>query len=153
MRHPQHLGLGHDPRRNLAAAPAFDPLAATLQSRRILHPAWFDRRPALETLQPGDLIALRHHDLLQFRYLAQQFHKPSFQFGTRKVGKIGGRRHATTESYPPASGQARKSTLPRGYAPITKLTDEEWPLLDPQIPPGREGGAADRRRGRQQPAG
>ena len=31
MRHPQHLGLGHDPRRHLAATPAFDPLAATLR--------------------------------------------------------------------------------------------------------------------------
>ena len=119
MRHPQHLGLGHDPRRHLAAAAAFDPLAATLRPGRVLHPAWFDRRTALETLQPGDLIALRRHDLLQFRYLAQQFHKPSFQLGTRQVGQIGGRRHATTESYPPASGQARKSRLPRGYAPIT----------------------------------
>ncbi len=119
MRHPQHLGLGHDPRRHLTAAPAFGPLAATLQPRRVLHPAWFDRWPALETLQPGDLVALRQHDLLQFRYLAQQFHKPSFQLGTREVGKIGGRWHATTESYPPASGQARKSRLPRGYAPIT----------------------------------
>ncbi len=121
MRHPQHLGLGHDPRRHLTAAPAFGPLAATLQPRRVLHPAWFDRWPALETLQPGDLVALRQHDLLQFRYLAQQFHKPSFQLGTREVGKIGGRWHATTKSYPPASGQARKSRLPRGYAPITTL--------------------------------
>ena len=112
MRHPQHLGLGHDPRRHLAAAAAFGPLAAGLRLGRVLHAARFDRRTALQTLQPSDLIALRRHDLLQFRYLAQQFHKPSFQLGTWQAGQIGGRRHATNELYSPASGEARKLPLP-----------------------------------------
>ena len=38
----------------------------------------------------------------------------------REVRQIGGRRHATTESYSPASGQAGKSRLPRGCAPIAR---------------------------------
>jgi len=33
---------------------------------------------AIVTLQPSDLIALPHYDLLQFRYLARQLRKPSF---------------------------------------------------------------------------
>jgi hypothetical protein len=50
-------------------------------SRR--HAARLDRRAALQTLQPGDLVALRRNDLLQLRVLAQQVHHLSFQQGAR----------------------------------------------------------------------
>src|SRR5271157_6334100 len=58
-RDPDHLGLGRDPRRHLATAAAFDPLAAGLLLGRILHAAWLDHRATLEALQSCDLVALR----------------------------------------------------------------------------------------------
>ena len=78
MLHPQHLGLRHDQWGHPAATATFDPLATALRSGRVLHAAWFDRRTAIVTLQPSDLIALPRYDLLQFRYLARQFRKPGF---------------------------------------------------------------------------
>ena len=83
MRHPQHLGLGCDPWCHFAAAVAFGSLAAALRFASLLHAARLDRRAALQTLQPGDLIALRRHDLLQLRVLAKQVHHLSFQQGAR----------------------------------------------------------------------
>jgi hypothetical protein len=61
---------------------------AALTRSRLRYPV--NRRTALEALQPGDLIALRRHDLLQFQYLAQQFHKPSFQLGTQRSDGLAG---------------------------------------------------------------
>ena len=103
--------------RHLAATATFDPLAAAASVRSRFPCRWLDRRTALETLQPSDLIALRRHDLLQFRYLAQQFHKPSFQLGTRQVGRIGGQRHTKTESYLNRVGASEKITATPGLCP------------------------------------
>jgi len=72
-----------------------------------------DGRTASQALQSRDLVALRCHHLLQLRYGAQQFYKPSFQLGTRQTGQIGGWRHAKTESYATAPGQAQMSEIPQ----------------------------------------
>ena len=45
------------------------------------HPARLDGGAAFQTLQPGDLVALRRNDLLQLRVLAKQVHHLSFQQG------------------------------------------------------------------------
>jgi hypothetical protein len=82
MRHPHHLGLGHDPWRHLAAGATFEPFAARLRLAPLLHAARLDGGTALQTLQPGDLVALRRHEPLQIRHLAQQFHHQSFQLGS-----------------------------------------------------------------------
>src|SRR3954454_10787840 len=70
-RYPKHLRLWRNPWRHLAAAAAFCPLAVRLRLSRVLHAAWLDRRAAFQPLQPGDLIALRRHEPLQFSQLAQ----------------------------------------------------------------------------------
>jgi len=69
-------------------------------------------RAALQTFQPGDLVALRRNEPLQIGQLAQQFHQQSFQLGTWQIGQTGGRRHATSESYSPAFDKPKKPELP-----------------------------------------
>ncbi len=69
-------------------------------------------RAALQTFQPGDLVALRCNEPLQIGQLAQQFHQQSFQLGTWQIGQTGGRRHATSESYSPAFDKPKKPELP-----------------------------------------
>ena len=89
-RYPKHLGLGCDPRRHLATAAAFCPLGLGLRLGRLLHAAGLDGRAALQTFQPGDLVALRRNEPLQISHLAQQFYQQSFQLGTRQIGQTGG---------------------------------------------------------------
>jgi hypothetical protein len=88
-RYPKHLRLRRNPWHHLAAAAAFCPLAAAFRLSRILHAAWLDRRATLQTLQPGNLVALRRHDPLQFSQFAQQIHDPSLKLGALQTGRIG----------------------------------------------------------------
>src|SRR5450631_1668177 len=120
MRHPQHLGLGHDPQRHLAAAATFEPFAARLRLTPLLHAARLDGGTALQPLQPSDLIALPRHEPFQIRHLGQQFHHQSVQLGTWQTRRIGGRWHVMSESYSPEPGQTKNATLPRGSAPVTE---------------------------------
>jgi hypothetical protein len=71
MRHPQHLDLGHDPRRHLAAAATFEPFAARLRLAPLLHAARLDGGTALQPLQPSDLVALPRHEPFQIRHFGQ----------------------------------------------------------------------------------
>jgi hypothetical protein len=91
--HADHLGLDGDSRRHFAApAATLAPLAAALRLGRVFHATRLDRRPALQPLQPGDLIALRRrHQPLQLGNLAQQLRHSSFQRGPWHSGKVGGR--------------------------------------------------------------
>ncbi len=87
-------------------------------------------RAALQTFQPGDLVALRCNEPLQIGQLAQQFHQQSFQLGTWQIGQTGGRRHATSESYSPAFDKPKKPELP-GVMP--RLLRELVTCLDCRI--------------------
>ena len=60
-----HLVFDADPQCHLAAEP---PLALSHRLRRLgslIHAAWFDRGPALQAFQPGDLFALLGNNLFQ----------------------------------------------------------------------------------------
>jgi hypothetical protein len=50
-----------------------------LRRGRVLHTAWFDRRPAVQAFQPRNLVALLADHTLELRHSAEQLS----QFGIR----------------------------------------------------------------------
>ena len=93
-RGPQHPRLDRHPRHHLAAAATATVVAWRLRLGRLLHPARLDRRPALQSLEAGDLLALRRYSPLEFRHLAQQRADQRLQLGQRQRVRVGGRDHA-----------------------------------------------------------
>ncbi len=83
MGRPQHLGLHLDPRRHLAAAAWLAALAAAGALGALFHATGFDRRAAFQPLQPRNLVALRGHQRLQLRDLAEQFDQERLQIRAR----------------------------------------------------------------------
>lgn len=98
-RHRDDPLLVDDQLRRLAAAAPLPALGRRrLRLARLLHAARLDRRPALQPLQPRDLIALLAHRPPQCRHRRQQPGDQRFQLGVRQTIKIGKRRHPQNES-------------------------------------------------------
>ncbi|MBV1796447.1 hypothetical protein [Siccirubricoccus sp. G192] len=93
-RGPQHPRLHRHPRHHLAAATTVGALARRRRLARLLHPARLDRGPTLQSLEAGDLLALRRHNPLELRHLAEQGADQRLQLGRRQRVRIGRRDHA-----------------------------------------------------------
>jgi hypothetical protein len=80
-----HLLFNTDARCHFAAEPPLA-LAGLRWLGSFVHAARFDRGPALQAFQPGDLFALLASNLFQGSDFAQQFNQQSLKLCTAKPG-------------------------------------------------------------------
>ena len=116
-RHRDDPLLVDDQLRRLAAAPLPGLGRRRLRLARLLHAARPDRRPALQPLQPRDLITLPANRPLQRRHLRQQPGDQRFQLGVRQTIKIGRQRHPQNESEIPFRRNGKIAPTP-GLLPL-----------------------------------
>src|SRR5271168_1139297 len=115
-----HLIFDADTRCHLAAEPPLA-LAGLRRLGFFVHATRFDRGPALQALQPGDLFALFAGNLFQGSDFAEQFNQQSLKLCTTKPGKVGWRRHIRQESYRVEPKQEKNAGAPT-FLPLLLLT-------------------------------
>ncbi len=106
-----------DPRCRLASATAAAALSTGFRRSAVLHAARLDMWPALQSLQPRNLLTqLRYHAFLPGVLLKQPQHQ-LLQLGRRQTIDVGRHDHSELESNRPASGQAKNQPSP-GILPL-----------------------------------
>src|SRR5215203_3051869 len=122
--------LDRDPWHHLAAAATTMRAARRLRLARLLHAARLDPRARLQTLEAGDLLALRRHRPLKINHLALQraHQRPQLDRGQRV--RVCGRLHGPREPEPQLPGKGNPQRCHRfcpsyllvGFVPLTILT-------------------------------
>ena len=100
------------PRRLVAAAAARSGCRVGWRLVARLHPARPDVRPALQTLQPGDLCIPRRQLALEVAHPPEQLQQQGLQLRRRQAIKILGYRHRARESEKLRQGNPQNATPP-----------------------------------------
>src|SRR5580700_6397612 len=109
----QHLLLDADPRLYSTTPTALVPLGWSRRFACLLHAAWLYPRPPLQSLQPGDLLPLLRHQLLQRGDVTKQPNNQGFKLRSaqaRQGFRVG---HTASESYSIEPDLTKNAPRPR----------------------------------------